>query len=224
MTITFENTEEDAVAWNVYRVFHTPLPRRALARYRIFASLAVSLMLGSLAFALAMDSTGGEGSTFEAMLPLLAAAAIGMCAFTGVYALRLRLEPRLIAGQTRTFVKRGDFNRLFGKKEVSVRPEGLRIAFAEGETTLKWTAIRRWAETDTHVFLFWSDNDIIGVPKRAFASEAQRTEFLALVDRFRAGAAAVPVPIAVDNGRSSWWHSRYGVESETPDVNVNRRG
>jgi hypothetical protein len=222
MTISFDNTESDAVAWNVYRVFGMPQPRRELARSRVFASLAASLVTGYLALLLTLGADGPASQTI--LMPGAAALGVALLTFALVYHLRLLLEPRLLARQTRRLVKRGYFDRFLGGKEVSPRLEGLRIAFAEGETTLRWTAIQRWAETDTHVYLFWSENDIISLPKRAFANDVQLGEFLALVERYRTGIVAVSVPIAAGGSQNPWWHSRYGVESEAPDVNVNRRG
>ena len=51
MTITYENTEEDALAWNRYRVFHLPQTKREVARQRI----AVSLIIFNSAPSLGID-------------------------------------------------------------------------------------------------------------------------------------------------------------------------
>jgi hypothetical protein len=213
MTVTFENSDQDAIALNLFYNFHTPKPRR---KHRIIHMVSPIVVFAALLTFFATTRPDDLGLPYFWLILVGGAAAD--------FALHPWLMRRAVRRRTQQAVKQGKYLTLMGSQTLTATPEALVAKGPIAESRYNWSSIAAVSEGPEHLFLFLSESVALPIPKRAFTSEAQRTEFLALVDRYRTGGVAVPAPVAVDDGRASWWHSRYGVESERSDISVNRRG
>lgn len=178
MTISYENTAEDAVAWHQF-YFQTPRAHRELRRSRFAGSLSTASVFFLLSLVLAQPASP------EAALPLLA---ISTATGIGQFLIRSVRTKKDIDYQVRKLVSDGELDMILGSREVSLLPEGFRITSSKGTTTLKWEAIQRWTSSDTHLVFFYSNVDFVLIPKRAFGSPQQAKDFLDTVEEYRDNA------------------------------------
>jgi hypothetical protein len=184
-----------------------------LTLLRIIATpVVVALLVGYLRFAFETSA-----SNPLVWLPSLAAGGLYFAAIPRIYRQEIRRR-------TKRAVRDGRYAGFIGKHTMRLGVDGIHVTMPLGETKWNWSAITSIEQGKDHLFLFLSQQLAIVAPKRAFTDEAEMREFLALVERYRTGASATPLPVAAGGSRNPWWHSRYGVESEAPDINMNRRG
>lgn len=216
MTITYENTLDDATAWNLYRLTGIPENRRAMRQRQVIISLIYALVSTYLVADVVLKSADPL-LHLCLFLPLLLA--------TSLPAWSVSRNRGVAALQVKGLVKQGIFQRFLGPKTVTAGPEGLRATWPDGEMLYRWSAIQSVTTTDQYVALHYSAIEFTFIPFRAFASEAHRQEFLNTVERYRAaskGAAPVHGATAANTPAGSatpWYQGRYSVESEKPDVN-----
>jgi hypothetical protein len=100
--------------------------------------------------------------------------------FGGVFWLTLfsRLYTRKMAPATDSYV--------FGPRTVSVADDGIGETSQRHESLFRWTSVRSIESVGEHVFIMVDRNAGIVVPHRAFASDAERDQFLAEI-RKRSG-------------------------------------
>lgn len=178
MTISYENTAEDAVAWYQFH-FQSPRAQRDLRRSRLAGSLSTASVFFLLSLVLAQPVMP------EAVFPLL-----GISTVTGIgqYLVRSLRMKQDIEYQVRKLVAEGDLDIILGSREISLIPEGFRITSTKGMTVLKWEAIQRWTSNETHLVFFYSNVDFVLIPKRAFGSPQHAKDFLDLVEEYRDNA------------------------------------
>lgn len=235
MTVSFENTTEDAAAWTAAYLTRTR-PGRAVAKR---ARILVPVLMGFLVLLemLYLGRLRGGGPSFA---PLLIALTTGIIVYLS-QALGVRRRTRQMAAK---LVRSGHFELFLGPKEVSVLPQGLRTVWPNGETLVKWSGIRRVEADETHLQIFLTETEFLTIPKRAFHSEAEERGFIALMERYRTAgelgtalpamtaaalpAAVAPLPAAANAPAPTthapgapWWRSRDSVD--TGAVQVNRR-
>lgn len=215
MTISYENTEQDAVAWNEYRVLGIAQNRRAVKTWRVRVTL-----LAAVLFFLLLHTTHVFGN--DPLRHLLWAICFALAAGGG-NALAMR---RNLSRQTKLLKKQGTFHAFLGPRTVTFGPEGIRSRHAGGEALYLWHTIRDVAITPTHFAVSLGPQEFTFLPRRAFGSEAREQEFLALVERYRTGAALGTLPLASTNapsvssastGSVPWYQARYSVDVDTPD-------
>lgn len=127
---------------------------------------ALSLFAVVFVMGLWMALDGGMGGLFMLPLPLVAVYYLLFVPLT--LRQQARGNPRMLAETT------------WNASEDHVV---VRNAFQESQ--LDWGTFSRWAETDRYILLFLSTNKRMCqfIPRRAFADDAQRADFLALVGR-----------------------------------------
>ena len=68
---------------------------------------------------------------------------------------------------------------VLGKCTIAVSDEGIKTSTAIVESSFSWKAIRRAEISDEHIFVMVDNVAAIIVPKRSFASDTEREQFLA---------------------------------------------
>jgi hypothetical protein len=188
MTIHYENTEDDAIAWNRYRVLQRPRLRRLYIGSRALYVAIVTLM--TFFFGV---SVGAWGLLLSSLIALLIGAGSAYVSFS-----RLKAD---VANDTRKYIKQGLFHRFLGEKEVTLLPDGLKSAWDDGEITMRWSALKRWESDTTHVYLFWgeADEDFSTIPLRAFRDAEHLRQFLEALEAYRDAAPTTNANVASES-------------------------
>ena len=179
MVIQYQSTLEDLLAFNRYHIEHSPSLRRYHWYVRIGASV-LCVVVGLIMF-YALEHS------FR-ISPILYAVAIGMgvCAFF--------VLPPMIWSSTKKRIVRmfqeGQNKGMAAPTTLSIDESGIEANNGLGTSKLLWTAIERLAVTDEYAFLYVSAMNAVVVPKRAFASDAQRQEFVQLVRQYHGATYA----------------------------------
>jgi len=229
VSLEYDNTDADARAWNRYRLAHTPQGRHQFAFTSCLIGFVESLALFAL-FTLFWPETGAPG---RLGLALALGVAIGVLFY---------LFGRRTASDkgTRRLLKRNHFRAFLGPTRVTPGPEGLRIAWAEGEAVRHWSALSRVVPAPPgHLALHWSEDEFSLIPERAFGGDAERrARFLALLDHYRTGgeiaggaaalmAFAAPDAVApaqeAPGGGAPWWTNREAVDADRVEAEALRQ-
>lgn len=97
--------------------------------------------------------------------------------FGGVFWLTIfsKLQTRKWAPSTDSYI--------LGLRTVSVTDDGIRETSQRHESLFRWASVRAVESVGEHVFVMVDRNAGIVVPRRAFASDAERDQFLAEIRR-----------------------------------------
>lgn len=75
-----------------------------------------------------------------------------------------------------------------GTFTIKPTENGFEGSTALGDTIFNWTAVTSVEIAKDHIFVHFGHQKAMTVPKRAFADEAQMSEFLGLVEKYRGSA------------------------------------
>ena len=224
MIITYETNENDVAEWNVFRIFNDPLQRRRLRTQRMMVAFLSAIIVLFFLIALIPNSIP---------FGIIAAPIISAFAAVFAYSARERTEKSEIAVKTRRSLRQGGMKIALGRREVSVRQNGIHIASGEFESLLKWSAIKKITKTEAHLFIYWSENEIFALPRRAFSDAAHEATFLQEIERHRQGLASAPLVVyagptlqagitaPTTESNAPWWTSQTPLSPEKPTINVN---
>lgn len=180
--LDYELSSEDVKAWESYVVDRLVLSGPLLGS-RAFNLLVV--VLGSI-IGLAVVGTlrlvvWGAGLAWDPMLYWFYL--FGVIAGIGVTylvfqskgsAFRRRLAAKLASRETSESDK-----QLVGHRTLTVSLEGFQLESPNGSTGRKWSIVKEVYKTDEHIFMV-ADVAVI-VPRSAFTSDAQRSEFITTI-------------------------------------------
>ena len=177
--LCWENTMEDAIAWNKYFYKHSsPLRRfrRGLLLFLVLWIVGVNL--------LAYGGTNLAAALLYSIYYLVAAFAIG-------FGLRFLIGDRLIRRQYSGEKNRG----FFGAHELVLTEEGLihRTAYSEGK--MAWGLIERIESTKDHIFIYVGTNTAVIIPHERITSGQYGVFMQELGRRFKP-AQPLPRPVA----------------------------
>jgi hypothetical protein len=82
---------------------------------------------------------------------------------------------------------------ILGPRTVSITDDGIREKSQKHESLFRWPSVRSAESVGEHVFVMLDRNAGIIVPRRAFASDAERDQFLAEI-RKRSATVAHAAP------------------------------
>ncbi len=218
MKISYENTDEDAVAWNYLRITQTPAGKKAQKNVRIALTLCQAL-IGVIGYLLICVVLSVKSYVFGMLFSAALAGAFGYAA----QSLQFR---RVVRRQTRTLKKNGHFDQFLGPKEVTVSTDGMRTSWPEGETFRQWSALSGVEAAEEHLLFVYGDTEFVVIPRRAFRDAAHEQEFLATVERFRTGVVAVTAGESQHSDASRtppWWRNRGGVDTAEKDSFLKQR-
>ena len=218
MTISFENTLQDIIAYNNFSNFHRPRLRRLYQRKRLIATLAVFV----LPLSLARVAIGHPLHDSSAWIIALLGAAFIFCLFPQIWRYAIRR-------QALSMIKVGAYKAFTGNHTLTVAPDGIHSVSPLGESRYHWNAITEVKRSDEQIFLFISETAALPLPRRAFADAAQEAAFLAEIERYRAGAGAVSASAttatpATQISNAPWWSGQTAASADAEETtNVNPR-
>ncbi len=182
MTVEYEMTPEDWVAFNLYHHRRSPTARRRYLWSWLFPA-GVWLFVCTALWHLADRGRGTPLQTFLALLPLFVAAPIYLLWYPWAYRRNLR---RIVAGM----MSEGKNRRLFGRHRVTISPDGIAESGEFGQSTTTWQAVERVVPDGEYAYVYLNALAAIVIPRRAFANPAQFDEFVRTAGRYHEDAAA----------------------------------
>jgi hypothetical protein len=172
VTLCFEMTQADARAALLYQYTMTPLGRSAVRRQRVTGA-ALEGAFTLLGAWVALNVMGKPVGPYQ-----WAVIFTGVCAAMVLFLWVMQLTfPWQVAQSARKFGKLGVFDRFLGEHSVTLTPEGLDMDWKSGSASVKWSGIVRVEETDAHLLLYMTPNEIALVPRHAFADDAHYRAF-----------------------------------------------
>lgn len=175
MHLTCSVTRDDVAALLRYLAEQNPEQRALLQPIRLITAQVAALTIAFLVMLLLAAQGGGVSVTLG--LVCLVVAHGGAIAYAYLAPLNANT-----AAQLAHLERTGDLALLCGPKTVAVEPEVYRCVAAHSETIVRWSAVRRVVETETHLFVFYASTTACIIPKGSaspaelvpsFASAAQ---------------------------------------------------
>lgn len=167
LTVEFDQSEQDVLEFQRHHV------RRSNQRWRMIlppvVAMAGGLVLGLMAGLLAwIDSSGAYFITLSAVV------------LAGVGCLMLLYNwfalPSLATW--RTLSSREQRTMLIGPRALTIGEGGLAWRYPAGESSVGWSGVNRIEVDSTGVYFYFSVNNAVWVPQRAFQSAQQSEAFV----------------------------------------------
>ena len=137
MRLRYENTLDDAIAFQQYHYTHSPTARRSIA----------GLRWGGVALIMFMCFAAGKD---KLLLHL-----VEMCILSGIYILILPvLVRRSIKRQSRRMYSEGSNKGMLGEHELEITEDGIIERSPYNETRTAWGAVERIESTPDHTFIY----------------------------------------------------------------------
>src|SRR6266850_7089827 len=170
MTVDYQLSPDDLVAFNLYHHFRSRTARRSYLR-SWFVPALIGLILCTGLWYLAQKQSGTPLRTFLALLPLLSFAPVYLIYFPWAYRRKLR---KIIAGM----VSEGNNRELFSRRRVSTSIDGISEISDLAQKSISWRAVERVVYNDDYVFVYTSALTALIVPRRAFSNQSEFEKFV----------------------------------------------
>ncbi len=200
MTISFENTEEDAGNMLSYMNLKSPkfVNNARGLKWAGFLLLFLSTIMILLSF-------------FNFSILVLV-----MALFYVLIGYLFINQKKIIQNNCKALVKSGAAATLVGPQEFSLTPQGIKHRSNFFDGTYSWSGIKEILETDQHIAFHFSTMQAFLIPKKAFISPEQYIDFMRLIEQYRNQTTGNPVLVAT---RGAWWTQGSSVtESETQNI------
>jgi hypothetical protein len=161
MRVQFEITLDDVVAFNRYAIQHSPVFRRNY--WIVMGCIPVMALIVAL-----VNSRSWNSLSF--WLPLVAITIVLLIIFPLWYK---HENDQTVIKVMRTGKNRGTL----GKHTLLISEDGLVETTEVNESRWAWTGIERVEQIEHYIFIFVSSNAAHIIPKRAFASTEEVTQF-----------------------------------------------
>ncbi|MBI4965562.1 MAG: YcxB family protein [Desulfomonile tiedjei] len=168
MTLQYEITLDDLVAFNLYHFDHS----RAVLRNRWLSRYVVPVMLGLLIAVI----------DFPPPLILI----LSWILFTGLWiATWPWIERRITRKHVTRFLLEGQNKAMVGKHALKLLPNSIVETTEYGETTVGWAAVEKIIRADDVIYVYGSAVTAFVVPRRAFQTEEAFDEFFQTAEKLK---------------------------------------
>lgn len=178
ISVSYEFTKDDLVAFNHYHSRRSPTARRQFLRaLLIFPSVWLVLWLVMVYFA------GKEDGEF-----LQAAFALKpLIIFLPIYCIVFPLaHRRALRKAINGMVNEGANRRLFGKRTITASEIGITESSAHGTSTTNWSAVERIVSLDEVTYVYLTALSAEVIPLRAFESASEYDAFVSKLQDYYA--------------------------------------
>jgi YcxB-like protein len=83
----------------------------------------------------------------------------------------------------RVNMKPQDYETIMGERTMIFEEDKIQHIGKNSETIYKWSAIKKWEETQLNYLLYTASNIAIAIPKRVFENSTQQSDFESLINR-----------------------------------------
>lgn len=177
MNVSYELTADDLVAFTMYHNATSTAARRQ----RSGCLIPILLVMLALPVLILATSDKPIGETAKAIWPLLAVPTL----FAVLIFPFLRWQT---ARLTQKLLREGNNTGFYGPCTLSLDDDGIRESKDTGDTMRKWSAVKKFAGTRDHLFIYTSGVEAFVIPTRAFGTSEERIQFEQLINE-RAGTS-----------------------------------
>ena len=170
MTVTFDLTIQDVVAFNIYHLHHSPALRRQIFLTRIVVAVLVAVL--SIAWVYLLDNDALQ-SPITYVLSLIGAMVM--------YMIYPRLATSSVKKRTVKLLQEGKNTAMLGQQQVILTNDALVCRSGAGDFSLRWPTVEKLAITEDHAFIYYGAISAIIVPKRASDQASTYTQFIQAV-------------------------------------------
>ncbi|MCI0746764.1 MAG: YcxB family protein [Verrucomicrobia subdivision 3 bacterium] len=185
MTVEFDLTKDDLIAFNLYHNSHsTAVRRQYLIGWFLPAAILLAVCIGI--WMLADQSRNTPLRTFLDLLPLFCSVPLFLLYYPWAYRRKVR---KIIDAM----VSEGSNRGLFGRHAVSISEIDITDSGAFGQTTRVWFGVERVVGTEHYAYIYLSSLSAVIVPRRAFVSEAEFEKFIEQANDYHANAGPISI-------------------------------
>ena len=83
----------------------------------------------------------------------------------------------------RVKMKPQDYETIMGERTMIFEEDKIQHIGKNSETIYKWSAIKKWEQTQLNYLLYTTSNAAVVIPKRAFENSIQQTDFELLINK-----------------------------------------
>ena len=98
-----------------------------------------------------------------------------------------------IERKIRKSAEKGEPLGIYGDIDLRIEPEGFHVTYDKGSAFLKWSGVKKITESETDTFFYLRERDALFVPHTAFASDAEREQFVETARRYRENAVGLVI-------------------------------
>jgi hypothetical protein len=173
MDIQYQPTLADLLAFNRYHMNHSP----SLRRYHWYVRIGTSI----LCVVVCLITFYALTRSFQIPVVFYAIAfGLGIFFFFAL--------PSMIWSSTKKRIERmfreGQNKGMSNTTKLAISEDGMEANNSLSASKMLWSAIEKITVTDEYIFLYVSAMNAMVIPQRAFATEAQRQEFIQLVQHY----------------------------------------
>jgi uncharacterized membrane protein len=88
-----------------------------------------------------------------------------------------------ISKRIRVKMKPQDYETIMGERTMIFEEDKIQHIGKNSETIYRWSAIKRWEQTQLNYMLYTTSNAAVVIPKRAFDNPTQQSDFELLINR-----------------------------------------
>ncbi|MEX0701623.1 MAG: YcxB family protein [Planctomycetales bacterium] len=181
MTIEYEQTPEDVVAFNLFHMEHSPAARWNYRKVRLIR-MAWWFVGGSglWCFAIVLGYQSLEAGLY--VIPFYALGLVDLFLYPRAYRGSII---KLVSGMCRERNNRG----LFGTQQITLSADGVSNGNAFERSAASWDSIEEVAVSSDYVYIYRNAIDAVIIPRRAFPTEIEFDGFIESARRFHERAA-----------------------------------
>jgi hypothetical protein len=175
VTIDFEVTPDDIIAYNLYCLHHVSSVRQVQMRSRaLWGTIAILALIITLAVRTNLLLVG----IFGTILWISSVLVINHIFFLD-YSIK-----KLVQKQ----IRKGRYTKAMGQQSLSISPEAYTHISPFAEVKRTWQTTEKIQVTDSHAFIFVDKSCAEIVPRRAFAENEMWQEFVRTLQTYHAEA------------------------------------
>jgi len=178
MTIEFNVTVDDFIAFNLFHFKNSP----AFQRQLLITRSAFAFILAAI-LSLPCPVLVGQLSYVAFLFPIVGIV-VGIIAFLAYP----RMHEQNLRKQLPKMLNEGGNEGVIGKQKIVITPEAVINETPAGEQKAFWSSVDKIVETSDYIFLYVSSMSAAIIPRSAFPSEEQRNAFLELAKQYHHSA------------------------------------
>lgn len=171
MRLRYENTMDDAIAFNDFHYAHSPTMKRAV-RINKWG-------MGLMAFIFYSFVPGNKNTTINVTIAFVLA-----CLFVLIYPSLVRYN---IKRQVHKFYSEGNNKGFLGEHDIEIVEDGVIARSAYSETKTAWGAVERIETTPEHTFIYISAVTALIIPHDRITEGDYKAFLSELGQRFQPG-------------------------------------
>ncbi len=160
MTLTYDFTLDDLVAFNRHHLRHSPSHKRT----RFFVRV---LFIPMAAIPVVLRLLQGQ-DVLGLTLTMGVIAVIWFFAYPPIF-------DRRVESQIRRALNEGSNRGLVGEHTLTITPEGLRSTSPGGDSFYKWASVEKVEQTESYIFVYVASVQAIVIPKQTLQGTPPET-------------------------------------------------